>query len=178
MIRASTFSWQSVYWTRALLYGGRAGAALGFLVGSSAFRWGVHGNGLQWTSLEPLTNWSCRGCGSCGWVCGSGLRPVLPPSVCASRGNVSPSQCVEFRGLLPLQNAPSLRLVVVDGRRETGAYPSAEDAFKGRRTVKQLPSPFSVSTSMVPLTSSTSWFTIESPSPVPSYSRFRPLDSW
>jgi hypothetical protein len=40
MIRASTFSWQSVHWTRALLYGGGTGAALGFLVGSAAFRWG------------------------------------------------------------------------------------------------------------------------------------------
>jgi hypothetical protein len=40
MIRASTFSWQSVHWTRALLYGGGAGTALGFLVASAAFRWG------------------------------------------------------------------------------------------------------------------------------------------
>jgi len=40
MIRASTFSWQSVHWTHALFYGGGAGTALGFLVGSAAFRWG------------------------------------------------------------------------------------------------------------------------------------------
>ena len=40
MIRASSFSWQSVQWTRALLYGSGAGALFGFLVASSAFRWG------------------------------------------------------------------------------------------------------------------------------------------
>jgi len=40
MIRASTFSWQSVHWIRALLYGSGAGALVGVLVASSAFRWG------------------------------------------------------------------------------------------------------------------------------------------
>lgn len=40
MLNHSTFSWQSVQWTRALLWGGGSGLLLGFLVGSSAFRWG------------------------------------------------------------------------------------------------------------------------------------------
>lgn len=40
MIRASRFSWQSVQWSRALLYGSGVGALFGFLVGSAAFRWG------------------------------------------------------------------------------------------------------------------------------------------
>lgn len=41
MIRASSFSWQSVQWTRALLWGGGSGLLFGFLVGSAAFRWGL-----------------------------------------------------------------------------------------------------------------------------------------
>ena len=40
MIRASTFSWKSVHWTRVLFSGGGTGVVLGFLVGSAAFRWG------------------------------------------------------------------------------------------------------------------------------------------
>ena len=41
MIRASSFSWQSVQWSRALLWGGGCGLLLGLLVGSAAFRWGL-----------------------------------------------------------------------------------------------------------------------------------------
>lgn len=40
MLRASTFSWASVQWSRALRCGSGIGAVFGFLAGSAAFRWG------------------------------------------------------------------------------------------------------------------------------------------
>ncbi len=55
--------------------------------------------------------------------------------------------------------------------------PAACSGVFGSRIVKQVPVPFSVSTSTLPSSSSVSCFTIERPNPLPSYSRPSPSDS-
>jgi len=110
-----------------------------------------------------------------GWTDGGTTRPHVHPSAspCSTPVEPVPQNRRTNATRVRKSGGGSALLPRRTPLQSAGPAPSP----RGNRTVKQVPTPFSLSTSIDPPSASTRRCTIESPSPLPSYSRRTPDDS-